>query len=159
MMTIPTFLRILFMFVFLGAVTAPWAGTRGTVSVVKTAPVASLVWHEPVKGEVLAKKSGKPILYDFTAEWCGYCRILERTVFSNPKHAKRIAASFVAIRVMDRRREDGKNLPEVDELQRTYGVRGYPTLVVLKTDGTYDVMPGFAGEEGTIRFLKKNGMK
>lgn len=118
-----------------------------------------LTWLSPAEGEALAKKTGKPILYNFTAEWCGYCRVLDRAVFSNVKHSKRIATSFVTIKVMDRRRETGSNTADVDALQRKYQVRGFPTLVVKKKNGKFDVIPGFAGEDGTVQFLKKNGMK
>jgi thiol:disulfide interchange protein len=142
----------LFLVLLAGLFIAAWAlSAAGKTS--------SITWLTPSKGEALAKKNGKPIFYDFTAEWCGYCRILDRAVFQNPKHAKRIASSFVTIRVLDRQREEGRNKPDVDRVMREFSIRAFPTLAVKQPDGTTDTLMGFAGEQGTIKFLEKNGLK
>ena len=49
-------------------------------------PAASAVWDEnQAKALAEAKKSGKPILADFTgSDWCGYCIALKKEVFDTP---------------------------------------------------------------------------
>ena len=38
------------------------------------------------KAAKLSQKTNKPILANFTgSDWCGYCKVLDRTVFSTPE--------------------------------------------------------------------------
>jgi thioredoxin-related protein len=72
---------------------------------------------------------------DFTAEWCAPCHQLDAEVFADPELAAEINERFVAIRVTDRYREDGRNTPVVAELQRRYGVNAFPTVVFTNASG------------------------
>lgn len=106
---------------------------------------SSLVRWVPIeRAQALAVKSGKPILYDFTAEWCGPCHLLDAAVFKNEELASRINERFIAVRVTDRQREDGANPPDVQALQRQFGVNGFPTVVFADAAGNVkQKMQGF----------------
>ncbi len=104
----------------------------------------------------MSQATGKPILYDFTAHWCGWCKILDAKVFENPRDAAKINGLFVPVVVMDLRREEGKNPGDVAELQSKYQVRGFPTLVVQYPDnGVSRQMVGFGGEDQVMSFLSQ----
>jgi thiol:disulfide interchange protein len=100
----------------------------------KTGP--SLVkWVPAAEAVRLSQQSGRPILYEFTAEWCPPCRRMDQQVFQNAAIAQRINDNFIAVRIMDRQREDGSNAPEVTRLQNLYGVSGFPTVVFVGANG------------------------
>ena len=106
-------------------------------------------WVDIAKAEEISRKTGKSILYDFTAEWCGPCHRLDDEVFENPALAARINEQYVPVRVVDRRREDGTNTPPVQLLQNKFGVRGFPTIVIADAGGRLkDKVVGYRGVAG-----------
>lgn len=92
-------------------------------------------WVTPEEGQSIARRTGKPILYDFTADWCEPCHLLDREVFQDPEIAAAINADFVAVRVVDRRREEGANAPAVEALQEQFRVAAFPTVVFADAGG------------------------
>jgi thiol:disulfide interchange protein len=92
----------------------------------------------------------KPILYEFSADWCGPCRSLEEGVFFDQEMAATINDRFVPVKVVDRAREEGRNAPEVEGLQKQFGVRAFPTVVVAEPDGRE--LRKTVGYQGTQQF-------
>jgi len=112
-------------------------------------------WRPIAAGEAEAKKTGKPVLYFFTADWCGPCHLLEQQVFSRKDVAAQIAKDFIPVVVQDRQRETGRNAPEMLKLADRYGLRGFPTLVVSRPGLERGItMEGWDGPERAIEFLK-----
>ena len=69
--------------------------------------------------------------------------------------ARVIEEKYVPIEVVDRRREDGANAPDVEDLRVRMGVTGFPTLAVHRVDGTAAVrLVGFASRESSLNFLR-----
>ena len=91
---------------------------------------SSMRWFAPQAAAELARASGRPVLYEFGAAWCGPCQALERDVFDDATCARALGAAVVPVRVTDRKTEDGHNSAIVDSLQRAFRVDGFPTLVV-----------------------------
>jgi thioredoxin 1 len=111
-------------------------------------------WRGIAEGERESRSTGKPAFYFFTADWCGPCRMMKSSIFSDEKWAAHVEKEFVPIVVLDRRREDGSNPPEVDERQGRFAINGFPTLVVTTPDGKKALnASGWAGRDNTLRFL------
>lgn len=78
-----------------------------------------------------AAAEGRPVMIDFTAEWCAACKELEHFTYTDPTV---IAASKRMIPVMiDATRGDD---PAVKALLEKYEVAGLPTVKFLRPDGT-----------------------
>ena len=115
---------------------------------------ASLVkWVAPADAVKLAQQSGKPIMYEFTADWCPPCHRLEDEVFGDVAFATRINNGVIPVRLTDRMREDGRNDPEVERLQNLYNVRGFPTVIFV--DGKGDLKNRMEGYGGRAAFDKQ----
>jgi protein disulfide-isomerase len=85
-----------------------------------------------------AKSQNKLLLMDFTgSDWCGWCIILEKEVFSQPEF-KEYASKNLVLLELDFPR--GKALPaetttQNQRLAMKYQIQGFPTLVVLDGSG------------------------
>jgi thiol:disulfide interchange protein len=117
-------------------------------------------WRTLEVGVAEARASGRPVLYDFTAEWCPPCRLMQRQVFSDPQAAAALESRFVPVRVLDRQREEGHNARWVDSLQARYRVNAFPTLIVTDAGGAGETrrVEGFMGREATLGQLGAGGV-
>ncbi len=88
-------------------------------------------YDEAVKA---AKASSKPLLLLFTgSDWCTWCKKLDKEVFASPEFANAAADKFIFVMVDF---PVNKSLPDNitkqnKELQKKYGIAGYPTVVLL----------------------------
>lgn len=116
--------------------------------------VGLVQWQPRERAVALAKASGKPILYEFGAAWCGPCKLLDRD-WADPTVAAKVNGAFVPARITDRQREDGRNPEDIAELMRRYEIVGFPAVVAAAPDGhLLGKLEGYTGKERLMRFLE-----
>ncbi len=85
-----------------------------------------------------AKSSKKLLLLNFTgSDWCGFCIVLDREVFSRPQFKEYADKNLVLVEVDFPRGKTQTNTVKMQnqELAQKYGVQGFPTIIVLNGDG------------------------
>lgn len=69
-----------------------------------------------------ASQSGQPVLMQFTASWCSYCKRMEKGTWTDPALAERVSSSFVTVLV---------DADEHKDLLNDLEIRGLPTVLVV----------------------------
>ncbi len=108
----------------------------------------------------LAAKKGLPILADFSgSDWCTWCIRLDKEVFSKEAFRAYAGENFVLF-LADypmRKRQAEEVTKQNKALQDQYGVRGFPTVLVLDQNGKEVARTGYrrGGAEAYIEHLKE----
>ncbi len=77
----------------------------------------SIRWHAYDQGMALAKQENKKIFLHFWAEWCTYCRKMEKETFRDSAVIAYLNKHFISIRV---------NTDKEQKLAGRFGIRGVP---------------------------------
>jgi thioredoxin-related protein len=106
-----------------------------------------------------AKAEGKYLLLDFTgSDWCGWCVKLNDEVFSKDAFKTYAAENLITVELDFPRR---KQIPEAtkkqnEELAKKYGVRGFPTILILSPEGELVEKTGYrrGGADAYVKHLE-----
>lgn len=96
-------------------------------------------WSEDYKASLTkAKADDKMILLDFTgSDWCGWCMKIDKEIFSQAEfkdYAKK-NLELVELDFPKKRELSAKVKAQNEKLAKEYGIRGFPTIIVLNSKG------------------------
>lgn len=129
----------------LGALFAPGATPAATPSIqhaaatnAKTKAQGPIQWVPYDQALAQAKASKRPLYLQFHANWCPYCKKLEKESYSRAAVQKLLNTQFIPVRLTEGDKSRFKVAGEtvtVNDLFAKYQVTGFPTLVFLSADG------------------------
>lgn len=107
------------------------------------------------KASTNAVKAGRFMLLDFCgSDWCGWCMKLDKEVFNQKDFADYAKTNLVCIRLdFPHQKKLSPKLKEQNEaLAKEYGVKGFPTVVILSPEGDLAGRTGYQ-EGGAKKYV------
>lgn len=80
------------------------------------------------EGLAAAAKEGKPVFVDCFTTWCGPCKWMSANIFTDDAVAKYYNENYVCLKID---MEKGEGI----DIAKRYGIRAYPTLLYLDSEG------------------------
>lgn len=96
-----------------------------------------------------AKQKHQVTIIDFSADWCGACKELEKYTFTNEKIIEE-SQKFALLRV-----DATEETPALTQLKNEYKIVGLPTMIFIDANGQVDESMTLTGFEEAPEFLKR----
>lgn len=123
-----------------------------------TAPLSWRDWDAGVKE---ARRQKRIVLVDVYTDWCGWCKRMERDVYSRPEVRDYLQRTFVTVKLDAEADTPGLYQGKATtwrSLAAQFGVSGYPTTVFLRPQGDYITrVPGYVPAERFLDVLRYIG--
>ena len=132
--------------------TQPPQEKKGSEASPKASPGkrASIQWmHDFEKGLEKAREEDKPMMVDFTAEWCAACKTLDKETFPH-KLVVEESGRFVTIKF-------DATAPDAQQRQilKEYKIVGFPTILFIDTQGNSHPVLGFRPPGELVKIMKE----
>ena len=106
-----------------------------------------MVWMTLKEAQEAMLKEKRPILIDLYTDWCGWCKVMDKKTYTNPRVIAYLQANFYAVKLNAETREavnwnektynyNAANRTNDFALFLTYGRLSYPTTVIIPTDNS-----------------------
>ena len=116
-------------------------------------------WVSVEEAQRLGKENPKKVFVDVYTNWCGYCKRMDATTFSDPSVIEYVNENFYAIKLNAESKKmitfNGSVLSEA-ELAKAFRVTGYPTIVFIDETFQYlQPVPGYRQAGDFIKMLQQ----
>ncbi|HEV2472898.1 MAG TPA: thioredoxin fold domain-containing protein [Chthonomonadales bacterium] len=113
------------------------------------AHAAAIVWSKDLAHAFgVARKARKPLMIDFYTDWCGYCKLMDRSTYMDSQ-VETLARNYVTAKVN----------PEKDPAARKVAIQArineFPTILFVRPNG--DVLFRAVGYRSASRFSAEMG--
>jgi thiol:disulfide interchange protein DsbD len=117
----------------------------------ESAPAEKMAW-QPYQPDVYesAVTSGKPVIIDFSADWCIPCKEMDKLTFTDPA-VIRLSEQFHLLKVD----LTSSASPEVIRLKDRFNIKGVPSILFIDRNGNEISRLRTLGFEKPERFLDK----
>ena len=122
---------------------------------------AELKWQPFEQGFAEAQKSDKKVILDVYTDWCGWCKKLDKDVYSDRRVVNYLNQHYVVVKL---NAEDTSKISYKDktsskaQLAGAFGVRGYPTIIFFGSNGDpINSLPGYVDADKFLTIVKYIG--
>jgi thioredoxin-related protein len=117
----------------------------GAADTARAAENGAVNWVDYRTGLILAAEQDKPLLVNFTADWCKFCKRMKAETYADPAVIDYLNERFVAAMVDTEVQQD---------IARQYYVRGLPTIWFLTGQGEKITnLPGYVDAPTFLQIL------
>jgi thioredoxin-related protein len=122
---------------------------------------SALPWRSWDAGMAEADKSQRPVLVDVYTDWCGWCKRMDRDVYTRPEIRDYLGRKFVMVKLNaeanDAARYEGRSWTS-RSLASRFQVTGYPTTIFLRSNGEHLAnLPGYIAADRFLLLLRYVG--
>jgi thioredoxin-related protein len=115
-------------------------------------------WRAWNDGMQQAATTKRPVIVDVYTDWCGWCKRMDRDVYSRAEIADYLRKRYVTIRLnaesSDQARYEGRNYTGEGIAQR-FRVSGFPTTIFLRSTGEHMAsVPGYLPPDRFLLLLR-----
>lgn len=126
-------------------------------------------WYSLEEAEKNFKSAKRPILIDLYTDWCGWCKVMDKNTYNDPRVSAYLEKNFYAVKVNAEGRKEisfnGKKFRYNPQYRTnefaiflTNGQLSYPTTVIIPTDGSSpQTIPGYLEPKDFEKILKYFG--
>lgn len=130
-------------------VAAQWPMFKGMFYRATGAAVTNnIAWRTDLAAAMTeARESGRPLLVDFTADWCPPCQVMKQDVWPDKDVETLANGSFIPVLI-----DVDVNVPAAMK----YNVDSIPTISILHPDGSEIARRGFMSRRDMVSFLNEH---
>lgn len=124
-------------------------------------------WMTLAEAEAAVAKQAKPVIVDVYTDWCGWCKHMMKTTFSDPAIANYINTNFYPVRLNAETRDtltfqgetymnknSGDRAAHELAIKLLQGKLSYPTLLFMSNNFQYKlIVPGYQSAQNLEPFL------
>ncbi len=111
---------------------------------------AAIVWEtSEIDARARAKRTGRPLLVYFRAEWATAAKQMERVVWTDPQIVA-LVQRFVPLRI-DVTEAEGN----AEAYAQTYGITSVPEIIIHEPNGDATAVPGAPAVAPLISILRR----
>ena len=134
-----------------------YAWILAAILVAVTVRAADVNWtHDYDEALKKAKADKKLVMIDIYTDWCGWCKKLDKDVYTDKSIQEKLAKGFICVKINPEKNSKNK------KVAKDFGVKGFPYIAFVDADGKkLDEIGGYmpAKDFGKVidRVAKKSG--
>ncbi len=121
--------------------------SAGLLSSAESPRFVETYWTPIEELDAKLKAEPRPVVIEMYANWCGWCKKMDKTTFADPEIAELLNASVYVVKINGETSDPFTFLGKETtgkEMRSRLGIEGYPTFVLLdKKQEKLEVVPGY----------------